>query len=315
MLSSDGIDHVRLRGLAKPFLTPRAVAQYGPAVNRSVEDALNRFARAGGGDLVSGLVLPVATATVARLLGQPVEQAQRLVALSLRLSDAAHPDEPGMRAAAVAMNKRLTALLAWARRDPGDNLTTALLIAHRDGAVSTAELLGSLSFILFAAVDSTLATVTTAAMHLLSSEYREARRALALGTKDAPFIVDDVIRLAAPFTYGAWRFASEPLQLGGYVVDAGQLVVLAFPVANVDPSRWPRAWHVMADRPGTARHVSFGYGPHFCPGAGLGHLQVRHVLHNLFHRFPRIRLAADVSALAWQGSIARRAAALPVLIG
>lgn len=313
VLSADAADHARLRGLLRPFFTPEAVARRAPLVRRSVDRALHRFAERGGGDLVADLALPVATSTVADLLGLPVERAHGLVELSLLLSGSAHPEKPAMSAAATAMSKRLTAAVAHARHRSGNNLTTALLAAYRQGALSRDELLGSLSFIVFAAVDSTLAVVPAGAMHLLDDRQRDVRRSLIDGTADATSVVEDTIRLAAPFTYGVWRFAAEPLSLGDHRVNAGDPVVLCFPAANVDPRSWPAAWEVQPDRSGPARHVSFGYGPHFCLGAELGRLQVRTALVELFRRFPALRLAVGRKELVCHDNIARHFVTAPVL--
>ncbi|MGI5466664.1 cytochrome P450 [Streptomyces sp. CA-132043] len=313
VLSADADDHARLRGLLRPFLTSDAVAQRAPAVRRSVDRALDRFAERGGGDLVADLALPVASEAVAQLLGLPLERTRELVGLSLRLSGPMHPDTPEMAAAATTMNKRLAAVVAHTRRHPGNNLTTALLAAYQEGGVSKNELLGSLSFVLFAAVDSTMTTIPSGVLHLLADTQREARRSLVDGTAQALSVLEDTIRLAAPFTHGVWRFASEPMSLGEYRVEVGDPVVLCFPAANVDPRVWPSAWEVRPDRSGPARHVSFGYGPHFCPGAELGRLQMRTALVELFRRFPDLRLAVDRGELACHANITRPFVTMPVL--
>ncbi|MFE3517557.1 cytochrome P450 [Streptomyces sp. NPDC059166] len=316
VLSADADDHVRLRGLLRPFLTPEAVARREPVVRDAVHGALDRIAQQGGGDLAAGLALPVATAAVTHLLGLPAHRADRLVGLSLLVSGSAHPDEPEMAASEAAMRKELVALVAHVRGNPGDNLTTAMVEAHRQGTISGDELLGSLSFVLFAAVDSTVAAIPTGALHLLAENGHELRLLLSEGGPDeVDGLIEDVLRLAAPFTYGALRFAAEPLELRGHRIETGDPVVLCFPAANVDPRAWSDAWRLLPDRTGRARHLSFGYGPHFCPGADLGRLQVRTALVALFRRFPRLGLAAEVGELSCRVGVARHFLSVPVLTG
>ncbi len=43
------------------------------------------------------------------------------------------------------------------------------------------------------------------------------------------------------------------------------------------------------------RHLSFGFGTHFCVGASLARLEARIALEVLLSRFPRIALAGDVT--------------------
>ncbi|MEU6281069.1 cytochrome P450 [Streptomyces sp. NPDC047028] len=313
VLSADAADHVRLRALLRPFFTPEAIARHAPVVRRSVGRALDRFAEHGGGDLVAHLARPVATRTVAHLLGQSVEEAKTLVGLSLRLSSCTDPQEESMVAATAAMSKALAALVARARRRPGDDLATALVAAYRRGLMSGDELLGMLSFVVFAAMDSTLAVIPAGAVHLLDEAHSEVRQALAAGLGDEDLVIEETLRLAAPFTYGVWRFAAEPMTLGGHQLDVGHLVVLCFPAANVDPKAWPSAWQLRPGRPGAGRHLSFGHGPHFCPGAGLGRLQVRTALVELFRRFPELRLGVAAHRLSGGANVARHFSSVPVL--
>lgn len=49
---------------------------------------------------------------------------------------------------------------------------------------------------------------------------------------------------------------------------------------------------------GTAkRHISFGHGPHVCPGAALSRLEAGVALPALYARFPELDLAVPASAL------------------
>ena len=41
------------------------------------------------------------------------------------------------------------------------------------------------------------------------------------------------------------------------------------------------------------RHVSFGYGTHFCLGASLARLEARSAITALIRRFPRLELAGE----------------------
>jgi cytochrome P450 len=38
-------------------------------------------------------------------------------------------------------------------------------------------------------------------------------------------------------------------------------------------------------------HLSFGFGPHYCLGAALAHLEARVMFEELFRRFPDVTLA------------------------
>lgn len=50
-------------------------------------------------------------------------------------------------------------------------------------------------------------------------------------------------------------------------------------------------------RPTSGRNISFGYGPHVCPGAALARLEAAIALPALFDRFPALRLAGPVEEI------------------
>ncbi|GAA2967293.1 cytochrome P450 [Streptomyces enissocaesilis] len=316
VLSSDGADHKRLRALLQPFFSSDATERRTPTIRRTVTRALDRLAAQGGGDLVADLAVPVAVRSVIDLLGLPEEDARELAELSLRLSGPEHPRSPPMEAAAQAMRKRMARLLVHTRRHPGNNLTTALLRAHGDDLIRGGELLDSLVFLLFAGLDSTLAAIPAGAVHLLKRDESATVRAL-LRTTDAmdTMVVEDLIRLAAPFTYGVWRFAAEPLQLGQHLLRRGDVVVLCFSAGNVDPLAHFSPWEVHGRPLAPGDHLSFGHGRHYCPGAALGRAQVRLALTELLRRFPGIRLAVDRRDLVCRGNVARHFVSVPVLTG
>jgi cytochrome P450 len=62
-------------------------------------------------------------------------------------------------------------------------------------------------------------------------------------------------------------------------------------------------------------HVSFGYGPHFCPGAQLGRMEVGIAITKLFDRFPNLALADDAEPLQYRpGFTFRELSSLPVTL-
>jgi cytochrome P450 len=75
----------------------------------------------------------------------------------------------------------------------------------------------------------------------------------------------------------------------------------------------PDASEVRVRRDNARQHVSFGTGPHHCPGAPLARLEASIALHRILGRFPGLALDGDAN---WNGRITLRGPArLPVLAG
>ena len=84
------------------------------------------------------------------------------------------------------------------------------------------------------------------------------------------------------------RLATDDLTLGGEARSAeGELVKLWLGAANRDPARFPSRIDWTLDRADN-RHLSFGYGIHFCVGAALARLEGQVALATLVARFPNL---------------------------
>ena len=68
-------------------------------------------------------------------------------------------------------------------------------------------------------------------------------------------------------------------------VPAGGRLLLSFDTANRDPNRFEDPERFIVDRADAHAHVTFGWGPHLCVGAGLARLELAEALRTLTGRF------------------------------
>jgi cytochrome P450 len=92
------------------------------------------------------------------------------------------------------------------------------------------------------------------------------------------------------------RTAMRDVELRGQQIREGDKVSVWYCSANRDEEVFPEP-----DRFDVGRtpndHLSFGFGPHFCLGAALAHLEARVMFEELFHRLPDIALAGPIERL------------------
>jgi cytochrome P450 len=129
--------------------------------------------------------------------------------------------------------------------------------------------------------------------------------------------VEELIRYDAPVPHSTFRYALEPMELGGTVIPARAQVIVNLAAANRDPSQYdePDALDI---RRAELRHLGFGHGIHFCLGAPLARMESRIALGELIRRFPDLRLAVPPERLHWDhgdGLVLRGLTALPVIAG
>ena len=84
---------------------------------------------------------------------------------------------------------------------------------------------------------------------------------------------------------GLTRRAEAPFDHDDLEVPEGGRLLLAFDTANRDPERFEDADRFVLDRPDAHAHLTFGWGPHLCVGAGLARLELVEGLRALTSRF------------------------------
>lgn len=122
-------------------------------------------------------------------------------------------------------------------------------------------------------------------------EHRERWELLVANPALIPGAVEEIARFDNP-VHGFLRVTTRPTTLAGTDLPAGAEVLLVYASANRDAQ--------LCDRPDVfditrtpTHHLGFALGAHFCPGSGLGRLQVGIALETLVRRLPGLRLPAD----------------------
>ena len=126
-----------------------------------------------------------------------------------------------------------------------------------------------------------------------------------------------MLRYDAPVPHSTFRYATEPIDIGGVTIPAGAQVIINLASANRDADRYANPEALDIDRT-DSRHLAFGHGIHFCLGAPLARMEGQLALHSLLQRFPQLRLAVPVEQLHWghgDGLVLRGLTELPVIPG
>jgi cytochrome P450 len=104
-------------------------------------------------------------------------------------------------------------------------------------------------------------------------------------------VVEETLRWDSPVGQFPLRYAVEDIAIGGAVIPKGDAFLASYAAAGRDPERHgPDADRFDVTRP-AGRHLTFGYGPHYCLGAPLARLEAEIALPALFARFPGLRAA------------------------
>jgi len=318
MLNVDPPDHTRLRRLVSRAFVPGRIAALEPAIRAIASSLLDELDAAGPGavvDLVEGYAYPLPFGVIGELLGIPAADRPRLHAWFQVLLTGWAGDPPTEAVqASDGIVTYLRELVDAKRRSPADDLVS-VLVAAKDGALTTQELLSSLFQLVVAGHDTTASLIGNGVVALLDHPSR--LQALLADPGRVPAAIDELIRFTAPVPHATFRVTTEPLTLGGVTIPAHEQVLVCLGAANRDPDRFP-APDVLDIGRGDGPNLGFGHGIHYCLGAPLARLEARVAFETLLSRYPGLRLATDRYALAWahgDGLVLRGLVSLPVVLG
>lgn len=311
MLEADPPVHTRLRRLVSGAFSPKRTAAMEPRITQIAHELVDAMPLSGELDLVEAFTAPLPVAVIAELLGIPEARRQdfrRWTSLAFQVN---HPEY----ASAVAdMHTFLRELVADKRRNPGDDLMSALVAARDedDGRLSEEELAGTAALLVIAGHETTVNLLGNAMLALL--RHPAQLRLLRDDPGLLPGAVEEFLRYDTSVERTTNRYAAQDLELGGVRIPRGSVVAVALASASrgapLPDGGDPDTLDVT--RPG-ARHLSFGHGIHHCLGAPLARLEARVALHTLLTRVPRMELAVPDDTLTWFPSgMVRGVLSLPV---
>ncbi|MFD9717545.1 cytochrome P450 [Streptomyces sp. NPDC059076] len=295
ILDLEAPDHTRIRRLITKAFTPRTVARLEPTVQRLAAELVTDFVRDGGGDLLARVAEPLPVAVIAEMLGVPDADRALLRPWSadicgmFELSPSAETAERAVRAS-VEFSAYLRELIAERRKEPGDDLISALIAAHEEGdRLSEQEMISTCVLLLNAGHEATVNTTANGWWTLLRHPEQLAR--LRADHSLVPSAIEELMRYDTPLQMFE-RWVLDDIEIDGTVLPRGSELALLFGSANRDPQRFPDADRLDLARTDNA-HITFGAGIHFCLGAPLARIELAASFGELLRQAPTMKLAAE----------------------
>ena len=314
MLNQDGADHTRLRTLVHKAFTPQMSARMRERIQSICDELLDDLDQKGHMDLMNGYALPLPLIIISELLGIPAQDRTRmhnlarssLSAITLLSALLALPHQR-------LLVRRIRQLIAERKREPREDLITALAQAEEAGdKLTEKELVATIMLLLIAGYETTVNLIGNGVEALL--QHPEQRELLLGNPAVSDSAVEELLRFTSPLDIASQRFASVDMKINSTNIRQGDLVIAMIGSANHDESQFANPDTLDITREPN-KHLSFGQGIHFCIGAPLARLEAQIAFTTLFRRFPTLKLAVSPEALRWRKNlIVRGLEELPVTI-
>ncbi len=270
-------------------------------VHRLMDEMMAEAAINGdeGVDVVRRLATPIPPAAMSRLFGFPESDAKEYEKWS-RLGGERY-EKALAKGESIKMaelnpeqrsyiDEKLQERLALPRDAWPEDAITRFLTTEVDGeTLDPRNIRAQIMFMIGAGSDTTKNVIGNLIYRLGLDQ--EAYAALREDPELVDVAIEESLRMDAPAQFMV-RNCRQDTELVGEPVEAGTKVLMCIGSGNHDASKFEDPDAFRLDR-ATREHLSFGSGPHICPGATLARLEVRTLMREFTKRIASFRIVDE----------------------
>ncbi len=299
MLFMDPPQHDRFKLLVSRGFTPKNAQLLADRIGELSREIVDDVIERGECDLVADVAGRLPSGLIAELMGIPRVDGERLYELTEIMhttDDAVHSRDERMMAV-VEMLTYAAGVVDAKRRNPGDDIASALVQAEIDGDRLTDGELQFFFLLLVNAGGDTTRNLVAAGMQQLFDHPGERARLAADLDGLLPTAVEEMLRYTSPVA-NFQRTVMADTVLGGQQLRAGDRVVMFYGSANRDEDVFADADRFDVGRSPNP-HVAFGAGgPHLCLGMHVARIEIAAMFRELLARLPDLEPAGEPELLA-----------------
>jgi len=303
MVDTDPPEHTRLRKLANPGFTTRAIESWRSIIQNTTDRLLDNVQNHGGMDVVSDLARPLPGIIITEIFGVPETERANLLGWARDITtffgaaggSTIEIEELARKAdkAAAQFCALIRQLIEQRRRQPGTDMISLLSVAYQEQGFNHEKLPFQCMEILNAGMLTTTNLISNGVNALLC--HPDQLQKLKKNPTLINSAVEEILRFdtSVPFLT---RIAKQDLTIGGKDITAGSVIVLGFGAANHDPEKFeePEVFDITRT---PNEHFGFSSGIHFCLGAVLARMDLTICLNTLLRRLPNLGFDPDKQAI------------------
>lgn len=291
-ISMDPPTHTEQRKTVRGVSAPSNLRNLEPLIRERTIDVLESLPEGETFDWVDTVSIELTTLLLATLFDFPLEDRRKLT----RWSDIvfAVPEPGGVVETQQQKIDELMECVAyfeglWAQRreHPGFDLVSMLANGEATKDMPTLAHLGNLLLLIVGGNDTTRNTMSASVYGL--NTFPDQYDKLIADPRLVPNMVPEIIRWQTPLSYMR-RTATQDCEIRDKQLLEGDQILMWYGSANRDEDVFDNANVIDIERHNADRHLSFGYGIHFCMGSRLAELQLRVLWEEILARFQRIEI-------------------------
>lgn len=290
LVTQDPPDHTRSRSLLTRLFTPQRLKQNEEFIEIIADRLTQNFISSGSFEAVSDYAHPMATLTIADLLGVPKGDHEKFLPLFGPLPGQIGGDVDLENNPMLEVGMHFYNYIEERRREPKQDVMTELALARfPDGELpDLAEIVGHAATIFGAGQDTTVRLIV--AMLKNVAENPELQNQLRNDFTLIPAFTEEVLRLDGP-TKAHFRMTKTAAKVGDLEVAPGTTVMLMQSAMRRDPTVFENPNELRLDRKNNMQaQLAFGKGIHMCLGAPLARAEAKIALRTIFNRTSSIAI-------------------------
>jgi cytochrome P450 len=299
-LHLDPPGNVPYRNAITRLMTPAKLHPWRTKIEREVEELLAPLVARGEGDICHefSFILPIAV--LADFFRLPEGNARRIRVVGSEFNMALQRrDDENVRKYSDELYGIARQLIEDRKlhpQDPDVDPISSLLAVRIDGEpLPEAMILGALRQFLMVGIVAPTTFIGSAVVHL--ARHPEHHTLLKNDPTLIPDAVEEMLRLYTPYR-GFARTARCDVRFGDKVVREGDVVAVVFTSGNRDEEIFENPNEFDLTRRKTDL-LTFGRGPHMCPGAPLARLLLNVAIEGIVRRTRRIEIAGEITMTNW----------------
>lgn len=306
-LFCDPPKHTRLRGLMQKAFAPKSLTMMHRQIKLLIDELLDPIVPIGQLDLINDFAIPLPMFVISHMLGVRREDrnlfqqwTQDFNTFTGKVNTNAEENDRTVRSM-QAMFAYFRQRIGELRTRPEPCLLSELVAVEQQGdRLSEPELLANCVLLLSAGFETTAYFIGNAMLALLQhpTQMRQLRQQPDLMVS----AIEELLRFDSSVQFTG-RMAAKDIEWQGHPIKEGQFVMLLMGSANRDEARFEHPDQLDLARQDN-KHLSFGYGPHFCLGAPLARLEAQVALPELLRRLANPSIATD--KLNWRDNFSVR---------
>ena len=309
LIHIDDPHHRDLRKIGADWFKPSALRVLKARCDELAKIYVDKMAEKGPElDFAQEIAVNYPLYVILTLLGLPESDFPRMLKLTQELFGSEdtefqrEADREALLATLMDFFSYFAALTASRRQTPTEDLASAVANATINGApLSDMDTLSYYVIVASAGHDTTSAGIAAGLLELVRNPGELAR--LKADPSLMGTAVEEMIRCATPVRE-FMRTAQADTEIRGVPIAKGESVLLSYVSANRDEDVFvdPMRFDVGRD---PNKHLSFGYGVHFCLGASLARMEMNSFFSELIPRIESIELAgeAEIAASTFVGGV------------